>query len=336
MYRDYEKEGVLKLTADKLPLLEPILLRTSCMTSGERIRSARRRRRFNLVEDWTVKVSCWRGGDLTGEFVVPREYERRLQEFDGASVPCPWLVTAVSGGVLRPLGVMLIASIIHDFAFAYGFLLFREHGKLKKREIGRRDADRLFHDIIVTVNEMPVVAWIGYAAVRAGWLVGVKYGEKRWGWDAVPWKGMSVAIVTLGLLAWGAVELAAVVLAWIECVGCDGVAESGEEGLLLKAAKLYLVPSGVLVAALGVARSEILKTGVSAIGLLVAALWGWSTLCEVGCSRLDRSLWVLPWVFGGLWALSLLTHGVRWSLGLGEADGAGRKGNKADGRRDSG
>ena len=156
------------------------------------------------------------------------------------------------------------------------------------------------------------------------------------GWDAVPWKSVSVAIVTLGLLAWGAVELATVVLAWIQCVGCDVVAESGEEGVLLKAATLYLVPSGVLVAALGVARSEILKTGVSAIGLLVAALWGWSTLCEMGCSRLDLSLRVLPWVFGGLWALSMLTHVVRWSLGLSEADGTGRKGNKADGRGDSG
>ena len=336
MCRDYEKEGVLTLTVDKLPRLEPILLRTSCMTRGERIRSARRRRRFNLVEDWTVKVSCWRGGDLAGELVVPREYKRQLQEFDGASVPCPWLVTAVSGGILRPLGVMLFASIIHDFAFAHGVLLFMENGTLKERKIGRRDADRLFHDIIATVNEMPVVAWIGYAAVRAGWLAGVKYSGKRWGWDAVPWKGVSVSMVTLGLLAWGAVELKAVVLAWIECVGCDGVAGSGEERLLLKAANLYLVPSGVLVAALGVARSEILKTGVSAIGLLVAALWGWSTLCEVGCSRLDQSLRVLPWVFGLLWALSLFTHGVRWCLGLGEADGAGRKGTKAGGRRDSG
>ena len=179
MYRDYEKEGVLRLTVDKLPLLEPILLSTRCMRRGERIRSARQRRSFNLVEDWTVKVSCWRGGDLTGELVVPREYEGRLQEFDGASVPCPWLVTAVSGGILRPFGVILIASIIHDFAFAYGFLLFRENGKLEKREIGRRDADQLFHDIIATVKEMPVVAWIGYAAVRAGWFVGVKYVEKR-------------------------------------------------------------------------------------------------------------------------------------------------------------
>ena len=142
----------------------------------------------------------------------------------------------------------------------------------------------------------------------------------------MPWKGVSVGIVTLGLLAWGALELATVVLAWIQCVGCDVVAESGEEGVLLKAAKLYLVPSGVLVAALGVARSEILKTGVSAIGLLVAILWLWSTLGEMGCSRFDQSLWVLPWVFAGLWALSTLTHGVRWSLGRGEVDGAGSQG----------
>ena len=74
------------------------------------------------------------------------------------------------------------------------------------------------------------------------------------------------------------------------------------------------------MAALGVARSETLKIGVSAIGLLVAGLWGWATVCEEGCSRFDGSLWLLPWVFGGLWALSLLIHGVRWCLGLAEAE----------------
>ena len=129
MTRAYEKKDVLKLTVKKLPSLEPILLRTDGMGRGERIRSAGRRRRFHLVEDWVVKVSCWRGGNLAGKLVIPRKYKGHLQEFDGASVPCPWVVSALSWGIQRPLGVMLIASIIHDFAFAHGFLLFRKGGK---------------------------------------------------------------------------------------------------------------------------------------------------------------------------------------------------------------
>lgn len=55
----------------------------------------------------------------------------------------------------------------------------------------------------------------------------------------------------------------------------------------------------------------------------MAGLWAWSTVCDVGGSRFDTSLWLLPWVFGGLWALSLLIHGVRWCLGLGKAERLG-------------
>ena len=157
----------------------------------------------------------------------------------------------------------------------------------------------------------------------------MKYAGKRWGWDEAPWKGVSAAVLIVGLLAWGMVELVGAAMSWIGCAAYEGACQSGRAGLLLNAAKLYLVPSAVLVAALGVARSEILKTGVSAIGLLAAGLWGWSTICEAGCSRFDVALWLLPWVFGGLWTLSLLIHGVRWCLGLDEeADGAARKGNK--------
>ena len=211
MVRHYTEDGVLELTMDKLPSLEPILLRTQGMGWFGRICSARQRRRFNLAENWTVKVVHGDGESLTGELVVPREHEGELLEFDGASVPCPWLVTAVSGGILRPLGVMLIASIIHDFAYKYGFLLFKNDGKLQNHPIGRRDADRLFHDTIATVNQMPVVAWIGYAAVRIGW-VGVKYAGTRWGRDSVPWIGLSIAGPSTVLLIWGVVELVGVLL----------------------------------------------------------------------------------------------------------------------------
>ena len=50
---------------------------------------------------------------------------------------------------------MLIASIIHDFAYKYGFLLFKKDEELEEHAIGRRDADRLFHDTIATVSISP-------------------------------------------------------------------------------------------------------------------------------------------------------------------------------------
>ena len=51
---------------------------------------------------------------------------------------------------------------------------------LKKRAISRRGADGLFRDVIATVNETPLVSWIGYGAVRLGWQFGVRFAGQRW------------------------------------------------------------------------------------------------------------------------------------------------------------
>lgn len=79
-------------------------------------------------------------------------------------------------------------------------------------------------------------------------------------------------------------------------------------------ADLFLVPSGVLIAALGVAGSEPLKTGVSAIGLLLAALWVWSTIGsnKNSTTNFESSLLILPWIFGILWLVSLVVHSRLW------------------------
>ena len=316
MAQHYKYEGVLDLTINELPSLEPVLLSTRCMRWCRRLCSAGRRRRFSLTRDWAVTVTATRvDRQLTGVLVVPRTHDGELQQYDGASVPCPWWVSALSMGMLRPLGVMLTASIIHDFAFAHGYLLFKTDGRVVKRKISRRDADRLFRDVIATVNDLHVVAWIGYAAVRLGWLGGVKYAGKRWTRGAVPWAGVPVAVALLGVVLWGVAELGPVAWAWFSDVGGDRSVVSGCKGLLLDAATLYLIPSGVLVTALGVAKSEVLKTGVSGIGLFLAGLWGWSTLGLAACSRFEESLLILPWVFVVLWVVSLAAHAVRWCRG---------------------
>ena len=85
---------------------------------------------------------------------------------------------------------------------------------------------------------------------------------------------------------------------------------------LERIANLFLVPSGVLVAALSVAESEALKTGVSAIGFLLAMLWTWSAIGTKVCptTNFERSLRILPWVFGSLWSVSTWVHGWPWVL----------------------
>lgn len=84
--------------------------------------------------------------------------------------------------------------------------------------------------------------------------------------------------------------------------------------LLENMATLFLTPSGVLVAALGVASTEPLKTGVSAIGFLLAALWTWSTIGVDNCptTNFECSLLILPWMFVFLWGVSLAVHASRW------------------------
>ena len=312
----YQNQDILDITVDELPSLEPVLLSTRGMRWCKRVCSARRRRQFNLTRDWTVTVNESRIRAVEGMLVVPREHVGELQRFDGASVPCPWSVSALSIGILRPLGVMLIASVIHDFAFAHGYLLFRADGGVAKRQIGRRDADRLFRDVIATVNDLRVVAWIGYAAVRLGWLGGVKYAGKRWTRGAVPWAGLPFAAGILGVGLWGVAELGLVAWAWISVAGCDQTVVGECTKLLLDTATLYLIPSGVLVGALGVAGSEALKTGVSPRSACSwqpsgpGPHWAWPRT-----HGSTNRCWVLPWAFVALWVVSFAAHAVRWGCG---------------------
>lgn len=79
-------------------------------------------------------------------------------------------------------------------------------------------------------------------------------------------------------------------------------------------AQLFLVPLGVLVAALGVAGTEPLKTGVSLIGWFVAALWVWSVngIGNAPTTNFEHSLLILPWAFAGFWLVSLCVHAYLW------------------------
>ena len=73
---------------------------------------------------------------------------------------------------------MLVGSIVHDYAFTHGSLRLKAaDGNAEDIEVQRHHADRLFKDIIGTVNKLPLLGYIAWLAVRVGWFW-VKYAGK--------------------------------------------------------------------------------------------------------------------------------------------------------------
>ena len=206
---------------DGLPILQPQLLKTTGIGGFpflEAIRGASAKRYFHLEKDWIVEIkvdpSQYDGEDISGKIVIPKiaPKSKAQTKFDGASVPLPWLVSFLSFGVLRPLGVMLTASIVHDFAFEYGCLYYlQENGCPQPHPVERHIADQLFYDIIKTVNNMPITAYIGWLAVRLGWFY-VKYNGQPQG-GKPPCIAVTIALTIVALLLltlWGLI----IVLGW--------------------------------------------------------------------------------------------------------------------------
>jgi hypothetical protein len=89
---------------------------------------------------------------LAGEIIIPQKVEGHLFELDGASIPLPWLVSLLTIGILRPLGVLLIASIVHDFAFRHGDRWVRKrNGEVEKVSMTRDVPDVRLMPIFIAV-----------------------------------------------------------------------------------------------------------------------------------------------------------------------------------------
>ncbi|MGP1385672.1 MAG: DUF1353 domain-containing protein [Thainema sp.] len=189
------------------PCLIPVPLKTDIGGLLEAFRGASAPRLFNLDRDWEIRIDTYEtdnydGQDFSGTVIIPTNHPEKSgqkTQFDGASVPYPWLISFLSFGILRPIGVMLTASLVHDFAFEYGGLLYRdESGKTEFRPVERHHADQLFYDIIKTVNKMPRTAIIAWLAVRLGWF-GVKYnGQYRTG--KFPLRAFSILVAVIATL----------------------------------------------------------------------------------------------------------------------------------------
>ena len=183
----YRKSIFLKF--EKLPPIELKTVSPGNQTGWlNRLALASKRRLFSLRHDWEFELgSIEYEQNMNAKVIIPNSLNGQKIYFDGASIPLPWLVSLLTFGVLRPLGVMLIGSVVHDFAYKTGFLMINKDGKTEQIPIQRHIADRLLRDIISTVNNMPVVAFFGWLFVRFGWLF-VRFNQQRFGGKVPYWE----------------------------------------------------------------------------------------------------------------------------------------------------
>jgi hypothetical protein len=79
---------------------------------------------------------------------------------------------------------------------------------------------------------------------------------------------------------------------------------------LIAAYQMFLVPASILFTALGVARTEGLKTGISAIGIMMSGVWGsaiwnWNPPLPPVQSRIALSM---PIIFGIIAIIAFIVH----------------------------
>ena len=86
---------------------------------------------------------------------------------------------------------------------------------------------------------------------------------------------------------------------------------------IAKITEIFLVPSAILIGALGVAGTEPLKTGISALGLASGVAWAvcsWDAFRPVNIypPLREHVLGWLPALFIAGWLVSLIVHLVGW------------------------
>ncbi len=154
-----------------------------------------RRRKFVLQNDFEIIVGGFSMPELNGTLVIPAHRQHERIEFDGASIPMPWLVAALSFDVLRPLGALLIPSIVHDYLFYFGEVQVK--GSAEPVKIDRETADELFLRLFQSVSGMRWWPWVAWVAVRAGAPIIPYHGDKG-GWNK---QTVMVSITVLLLFA---------------------------------------------------------------------------------------------------------------------------------------
>ena len=165
-----------------MPKLEPVIMPTKGLSFWPTLWALLTSvRRWRLTEDWRYLLPVDNGVLI----VIPKGFE-----FDGASIPKPLYFLAgafllllfigveisavlmlilaalfmISGLLLSPVGIMLIAGIVHDFAYSYGYLWrLLDNGtvvKFRYRGGSRLAWDDLFFKINLHVNGAIYADWL--------------------------------------------------------------------------------------------------------------------------------------------------------------------------------
>ncbi len=152
----------------EMPILKPVRMRTK----QEGYFTARWRwltwvRWWDVVEDWRHTLPDGH------EIVIPKGFR-----FDAASIPRPFRF------VLSPVGILLLPSLVHDFAYRFDFLLRQSvpggpYTRYDNRA-GRAAWDNLFREMSTKINGFRVLNWFVWLVLRAfGWWSWSRRRKKR-------------------------------------------------------------------------------------------------------------------------------------------------------------
>ena len=153
-------EEIIGFKYEEMPHLQPLKIETA----GKGFWSAiwmwlMGVRHWEVVKDWHYSIE--------GEnYVIPAGFQ-----FDGASVPkflAAWL---------SPVGVLLMAGLVHDYAYKYATLLKTDGTTMGT--INQKRADQIFRDINISVNDFYLMNYLAYWSLRLGGFVAWNGHRKR-------------------------------------------------------------------------------------------------------------------------------------------------------------
>jgi hypothetical protein len=127
-------------------------------------------REWEVMEEYELYIP-----ELNTTFICPKGFI-----FNGASVP------KIFRSLLSPTGILFIGAIFHDFAHEYGGYIctnktYSNNPKFKKCTFNQ--ADRMFREMCVFINDMKIPNYISWVAVKFGylrWLKSRKLNKKFW------------------------------------------------------------------------------------------------------------------------------------------------------------
>lgn len=153
----------MQVTFDELPAIKPCKISTQKKRFFAKIKSMATPRKYELVNHWDVEIKNFTTVENHTHTLALRIPKNTI--IDGASVPAPWVIACLSLGILRPMGILFTASVVHDYAFRYGSLPYAQP---RKNYFQRHNADKLFKEMTALVNQAPIAAFLAWCGVRIG------------------------------------------------------------------------------------------------------------------------------------------------------------------------